>query len=461
MSGAGPVRKSGRERKPNQRYLNDVLYENDASEPLPILGSDSEADAPVEHVASDSDDQEFTHEQLNEDEEAPDEDESLRDEVSDGSRVETPVEEDLDGDDVVSFDDASPAPRANAPKPNQSTCSAFGKASSRREKPTPRVKHELRSRGILDVLKRNSRKADLYNCLFGSAREDWLPAIQSRNKWINDVTLPRRRSKSDGSSGMSHPLAYTPEQRQTESTVGWDWYYLHGGRDSLLQGQNSRRLDPEEGSHFLLPPRTERSIFLIGPPGRQRVFQLSHLHSLSLDEAWDTTASTEVQQEPQNCQPVSQDRRNGWIINTGNKVRCLEWAPNHNGGPQYLAVANTPPKSFLDSIDGDSPDVLGGFPPFKSCVQIWQFAVLEKNDSQSVLDSRKSPLLERVICTEWGNVKTIKWCPVPRNSGREESNGRTSLGLIAGIWDDGFVRVFDLQFEESGQGTNYGISNLF
>lgn len=61
------------------------------------------------------------------------------------------------------------------------------------------------------------------------------------------------------------------------------------------------------------------------------------------------------------------------------------------------------------------------------------------------------PELRLVICTEWGDVKQLKWCPMPRIFRDEDSRGKVSLGLLAGIWTDGHVRILDVQFDKYGK----------
>jgi transcription factor C subunit 6 len=137
--------------------------------------------------------------------------------------------------------------------------------------------------------------------------------------------------------------------------------------------------------------------------------------------------------------PSIELERNGWIINLGAKIQSLAWAPNHDEDTQYLAVA-------LDQPDPKRSVRQSAFDPtraYKSSIQIWQFEAREADDLPKGLDPGNQPVLAKIICTEWGMCKEIKWCPVPKSSDNE-ADGKSHLGLMATVWSDGYVRVLDI-----------------
>ena len=46
-------------------------------------------------------------------------------------------------------------------------------------------------------------------------------------------------------------------------------------------------------------------------------------------------------------------------------------------------------------------------------------------------------------------MRSLKWCPVPRKYDPQGSQTQTNLGLIAGLWGDGVVRVLDISVPSS------------
>jgi transcription factor C subunit 6 len=80
---------------------------------------------------------------------------------------------------------------------------------------------------------------------------------------------------------------------------------------------------------------------------------------------------------------------------------------------------------------------------FRSAIQIWSFTSTEDGE----LDNTKEPKLEAVICTDWGALKRMRWCPVaPADSVDLFEEGTVHLGLIAGVWSDGKVRILDVSW---------------
>jgi len=61
----------------------------------------------------------------------------------------------------------------------------------------------------------------------------------------------------------------------------------------------------------------------------------------------------------------------------------------------------------------------------------------------------QAPELDAVLLFDWGNVKRMSWCPMPVRDGFTGTLGKTvRLGLLAGAWADGKVRVLDIQYEK-------------
>ena len=409
-----PVRKSGRQRVPNKKYTVDAF------EGLDILSSDSEVDLEVlQQLEESKNDDDFPEDygDGNEDEE------SLAEDVSDGSAILTPEEGHEDAHSYASSDPEDIDLRGTKGyKRKPRDCNSNQDA-------------DVHSRGMPENPMRADREQSRFTMFSGPDVEDILHVVRSRDQWAADPTLPCRKN-------MSHQVSQTDEKRQMEATVGWDWYYDQGGRESFAEKQKSRTLASDEGAAYLPKPTHDTYSFLLGPYRKQKVFTLALSKTLDLDEAWDTAPGPSEQNLEGSRS--SKRRRLGWMLNVGTRVRCLDWAPNHYGDTQYLALAVA-----KASTSGGTATVIEApaFTPFcltPSAVQIWAF-----DASENSMGSTRPPELQQVLCTEWGDITQLKWCPVPRARRNEDA----PIGLLAGIWRDGHARVLDVQLEK-GQGVN-------
>ena len=422
MAQTNSVRKSGRQRVPNKKYTVDAFAG------LDTLSSESEVDLEALQQLQDlKNDDDFPEDHVdgNEDEE------SLADGVSDGSAILTPEEE---YEDVNSYASSDSGGRGHQ-----------GTSKGRRRKSrgyTFTRDSNVHSRGMVENLMKADHEKSRLRLFAGSGVEDIVHVVRSRDQWAADPTLPSREK-------LCHQVSHTAEKRQMEATVGWDWYYDQGGRDSFAEKQNIRTLSLEEGVAYL-PKATNNSIsFLMGPYGRQQVSSLAMSESLGLEEAW-YTASGPSGKAAEGFER-HKGRRLGWMLNVGARVRCLDWAPNHHGKFQYLALAVAKASTSTCPVTPNEPPAFTPSSPAPSSVQIWAFGALNNSTGAS-----RPPELQQVLCTEWGEVKQLKWCPVPRTEENGNAIGRISIGLLAGIWGDGCARVLDVQLEsKQGAGTSY------
>lgn len=387
------VRRSGRQRRSNFKYSLDPEEFHDTS-------SDSEHDAERIRQLIDDGNDDFIRASVNENET-----------IAEFSDVATQ-------DSGLSINDSAPEIE-NVPTNSKLNVTKFSRWKKRKE-----VKEE-HSRGLTEQAAHIQGKESVLKQLFGSDQQDWVNVLRSRDQWLAEPTLPKRQA---GARGMCHFFSHTKEKRTMEASIGWDWYY-QGGFDR----QSVRNLTLNEGFDFI-PKAKHSHKFLVGPYGKQKEFNLSHGQSFYLD-AWKDAAQSRG--------------RDGWILNIGTAITCLDWAPNQDE-LQYLAVAARPkPDPKLSKV---SPAYTPS--PLPSCLQIWTFPS-KKNSNYCFLDSKRPPKLRLVICTEWGDVKQLKWCPMPRNFRDSRKN---SIGLLAGIWTDGYIRILDVQLDK--EALNYGRSSL-
>lgn len=317
-----------------------------------------------------------------------------------------------------------------------------------KENENDKRQNDVHCRGLVEQRKHIHGRQSVLIQMFGPHKEDWLSVLRSRDQWLASATLPNRGFGPKRIGGMRHFFSHTEEMRSIEGGVGWDWYYRDGGREAFSNRQKTRVLTPTDGVAYIPKASKPALDILMGPYGKQKAFSLPYLEYFCLDEAWKVPESTifETGQEKSN------EKREGWILNSGTSIRCLAWAQNQ-AQTQYLAISTSALKST------DSSKVSPAFTPSEplpSSIQFWAFTPRLESDF-GFLDSERKPQLQLVICTNWGDAKQLKWCPVPRISRDEESLGVISIGLLAGIWTDGYVRVLDIQMEKSaGSITSYG-----
>ncbi|KAL8764288.1 MAG: hypothetical protein Q9194_007112 [Teloschistes cf. exilis] len=435
-----PVRKSGRMRQPNKKYSADTFADLD----IFSSASEEEVEARIPFDISDHD-EDFDETKAVEEEAIDEEEDDIlsAEAMSDGSGMATPMEE---SDDCMSADEDQPADR--------------GLSSTARRRSHPKLfRHTgevgTHMRGITDpsgAKVRGGPKSDYLYALFGDATQDVIHMARSRDQWCDAVTLPERRNES-GSRGMHHFFSHPEEKRHWEATVGWDWYYVHGGRQYFGAMQRSHPLNPKEANRYIPQPSHSYRTLFMGPYGRQTRFDLPILQPMALREAWEQPPQPNKDEAPGPARHKRKQPREGWLLNVGTGVRCLDWAPNHTGDTQYLALSTFQPKT------NEPLKFSPAFTPqsFPSSIQIWSFSSSEAADRKSLLDPITPPRLRLVICFDWGDAKHLTWCPMPRkfrDEGQEES--QIPIGLLAGVWSDGHVRVIDIHLDASqSQETQY------
>ncbi|KAF2432353.1 hypothetical protein EJ08DRAFT_130327 [Tothia fuscella] len=313
------------------------------------------------------------------------------------------------------------------------------KAMYNRDGPRGRVPR----RGIPDLI-HNLDKDNRVIYTVGTGTEDVIAHIQCRDKWINQATFPTRNSDKENSGGLAYSYFHTKEKREKELGQGWNWYYEEGGRDMFVKDQRISFLGTK-GSHEIL----QRALcisdpFLIGPTRQPTLFEpLQPCTSIQTAKAWTSAKKP--------------SKKIAWIINAGAKIQCLEWAPNQKGKWQYLAVV-TAESENAKADQEDYPNVYTPAPSYQMCLQIWEFGVEEPTADQGCsIDYSKAPILRYVVSFGWGYLKRLKWCPVPARDPKIENESIVRLGLLAGVWADGYVRILDLHFTRSENTTPQNI----
>ncbi|GAB7352545.1 hypothetical protein MBLNU459_g2934t1 [Dothideomycetes sp. NU459] len=422
-------RKSGRRRQPAKKYSIDPFEGLDIPDDL----TDDRTPSAPARDDEDGDDADFQAD-ANPSPEPLDDDDIFDDRTiprDDFEDADDDPDDDFDYDESV-VGDADPQTRRFLAKPARQKRD-FGRTKGARADP------KYQPRGLLEPFTRGSKEVHrLFH--FGPAQEDQNPALQAHFKWSTEPTLPSRKPSLGGFGGFKRSFYHTEDAFQREANEGWDWFELEGGKEAFRTRQTSSDLLPDDAKEYM-PSTANTRKFVMGPYKQQKLFQLPVGASVDLNDAWmrePTTANTA------DTRPDIKVARRGWMLNLGEGMHCIEWVPNREGPRQFMAVSCL---SLLDYAAGEKRFEARSAPaftpqkPHKSSIQIWEFAV----DDNGSIDLRQPPRLRQVICTLWGDISFLKWCPMPRSQA-SFSNGddQLNLGLIGGIWGDGLVRVLDI-----------------
>ena len=409
MTDPPSTRKSGRQRVPNRKYQDDA-FEILKS----VLSSDSEDEEILQQQLLQDDSDEFPIDALVEDQDDEDEDEddgSLVEDASDGSDVKTPVEEYEDAHSYASSDPGSPGLVVRPVR-----AKAIGR----------RIHRDVyvHSRGMPENPLRQDYTLSIAKVLSGEGMDDISHIVKARDRWAADPTVPHK-------SRLSYGASQSEDKRQMEESIGWDWYYDQGGSELFAKRQDVQYLRADESLHYFHSSMSNQE-FLIGPYGRQSKHSLAPDQVLKLGQV--KTAEDQRSR--------SKREQHGWILNVDGNVSCLDWAPNQNGDKQYLALATA---RCRNSPDQESPAFKAS--PGPSVIQIWKFSTSRDQDKN------RDAFLHSVLCTDWGEVRQMKWCPVPRTVRTSADPGSLSttahIGLLALVCDDGLARVIDVKLRQN------------
>ncbi|EGC40942.1 transcription factor tfiiic complex subunit tfc6 [Histoplasma capsulatum var. duboisii H88] len=370
------------------------------------------------------------------------------------------------------------------------------KARKARSRPVGRVDEQdpmaTHSRGLYKS-SAHGAKVTYLKLTFGSSDEDLLPMVYTRVRWTKrrDVTFPSsdtlREAFSMTIDEIGAAFGVSGDLLRKEATSGWDWYYDENASDRFRKRQQTVSITAVEGKRYIPRPGTKKHTVIIGPASSQKVYELDVGQSLDFGQSWsEIRPKGERPGRPKNLgkqtpevvgteEPLSPESelasgipsgsatqsrrtREGWILNLGNKIQCVSWAPNCTGGSQYLAVAvpiSGLQKQSLDLVPQGPPAFMPS-PPYPSAIQIWSFESTKENSDVHQLDMAVKPRLRQVICTDAGDIRRLSWCPMGRDKreGDDTVEG-LNIGLLAGAWGDGSIKVLDVQLKKLTSETEY------
>lgn len=467
------ARRSGRLKGPRTTYTTDPFESAGISDDS---GSEEQQKAKTERSkpALDQDsgsDDEFLAEEANEHEEEEEEEEDEEDDEEAYSDDETPKKQtskasrragrsDYSGPDEPGSSAPTTSrtrnekPQFSSAKSRQKILESSGSSSKAR---VPAA--ESRFRGCNDV-KENESKPMHYMSTFGDDTRDLLAAVYARDRWARgvDTCLPTRYTLDHQNPLNEYEFGPTwgvaPEDVERERTSGWDWYYdaVIGQNFQRAQKMGPKLSETEARRKYLPHARKGKHTVLVGPANHQKAFHLGHHESMNFGEAW---ADVKAQKSDR----VNANVREGWLISFEQKIQCLAWAPCQEGLSQYLAVVTPIRANQKEDDPSHNEEPFSPFretPSYPCALQLWEFLGEHAGPVTRTLDMKTKPRLRLLVCTEWGDLRRIAWCPMGRaKRDADEQNGTKFVGLLAGIWGDGKMRVLDIKLSQ-GEATEFG-----
>ncbi|KIW67999.1 hypothetical protein PV04_03975 [Phialophora macrospora] len=409
-------RRSGRQRKVTSKYAN-AGWTKETLRRLRESSESSGSSPPESQPSSDSEDDGVPDVGLTLDH--GEDDDSMVSAASNGpSDVDSPQE---DEEDISIASDEAGSSRPSKPRP-------FSAPTS----------ETARSRGI--QFPRDFAKAAAYPGIFGPAVEDLFDVLRARDTWLRarDITLPSRQT-------LLTALTQSNELRETtgEQPIGSQAQRRGpSSASSLCDSLRARQAlvpigEAELREKYLVPGSPSHPIVL-GPWAKQKRYNLGYLSTMDYGKAWPIEDKQRSTGTAQNAELPSEDTyHQGWLLNIGDKVQCLAWAPCP-GPVQYLAVTvrcTSKQRRMAHGSESERP-AFHPSPPYPSSIQIWAFDTAELGcKGIRTLDMTREPKLVVVLATNWGNIRRLKWCPLDSDS------GGSVIGLLGTVSSDGHARV--------------------
>ena len=422
-----PTRRSGRQTRPNMRY-SYVAFEGELS--------DSDSGPDHENLADGPENDAFSLDDVQE--------------ASENGALDLSEDDDLISD-------------TGGPGDGKDHSEAFGDTSEANTRSIETIPEELKhlsqqSRFRISSRQRKVQRSDLHSqgvhyaskstakhfmaaYTFGRTRYDVELFLKTVKKWFPRITLPSRQPDAEGVGGMG-PSYFTPRDTPKSIQKGASWFLEHQICD-VVEPNATGAIDDKTTIHLIA-----------GPFQEARAIALSPFKSVSVQSLWKCGNEHKVNDDIPFPVPSA---RNGWILNVGRPVRCLDWAPNHDGLSQYLAVC-TIAEDFgsFESTETDCRNAYVPSPQTPDSIQIWRFKGLATSLRDSWTVHRgEEPSLTNVLSLKFGAVMDLKWCPDYQASVQFEDAYEKNIGLLAILTGDGSVRILNVPCPSSIGVTEY------
>ncbi|KXT05494.1 hypothetical protein AC578_3679 [Pseudocercospora eumusae] len=298
----------------------------------------------------------------------------------------------------------------------------------------------LFTRGTPDNIYNRLTKKERRKYFFGTGEHDTDILMKARATWGAEICFPSRKANKSGAGGFSYSIAY--ERAIAESQANWKWYNDDGGKAWFLRRQQIGTMNEQDAQDYLPVDVPGERSFVMGAVNQQKLYTLQPREYLPLCEPF--------RPDPlpgQKWKEVrSAEYKSGFLLNLGARVHCLDWVPHQPGSKQYLALAVLPTRPSDETPEAPA---FAPHPQHLSSIQIWEL----RARATGPIDNSIPPKLSLVLAAEMGDIKVLRWCPVP-------TIGMDSLGLLAFLSYDGSIRVVDVK-KPVGDKTNYRMLDAF
>jgi transcription factor C subunit 6 len=481
-----PIRRSGRRSGAQKSYANDPFKaigledSGDEENTERSVGPSVKEKGKAKKRKRESDD-EFNEDAViesNEDEDEPSENEA--------SQSDEPGQEEEEEE------EEEPAQSVIVNRPSVASSNRTGRYRERKFDGSLRfLPQETHSRGVYNPSEHVSKSMHI-KLSFGSDDRDLLAVVNARSRFTTgiDSIFPTRASLDKGPTatdygpGNTHGVYAADLER--EATAGWDWYYDNEYGSSFRKRQRLDNISETQAQEkFLVKPKKNSLKVIYGPGDGPTSAQLPHHESINFGNAWKNRDEThkigkkdatkkkgrkkttgeapddELAGNESSIEETRRKNRYGWFLNVSGKIQAMSWAPNQSRMTQYLAVS-VPINSDQEHQYNPPgpPTVSPAFspsPPYPGAIQIWSFEAEKREDYiTKTLDVAQRPKLRLVLCMEFGHIRKLNWCSIPRKKREEDEKDNTrSLGLLSCVFSDGRTRILDVKVNKKSETTEY------
>lgn len=254
------------------------------------------------------------------------------------------------------------------------------------------------TRAYVGPLKRWTRFHDMVVLLYGD-RDNYRRIVSriTRVWWDFQILPPRPVSE------LHLQLAAAPwvarkiiEEQQNRLKDRLRQYAYDSGHT-----QSARLLEPDLASSMFLPRPNANLTVLLGEHGNQQAYQTKYRHSIFMSESGspiDHTTDTAA---------IS----GGWLLDIGGIIVAMDWAPSFETNDEQLLALSVIP----EADQAYQPDLSKAPTPAmqkEGSVQLWKFPAEQDGDG-IMRPAQGQPRLVHALCSLWGRVAKIQWCPTP------------------------------------------------
>ncbi|KXJ95717.1 WD40-repeat-containing domain protein [Microdochium bolleyi] len=275
------------------------------------------------------------------------------------------------------------------------------------------------TRAYVGPLKRWTRFHDMVILLYGD-RDNYRRIVSriTRVWWDFQVLPPRPVLEKHLQLAAAPWVASTVIEEQQRRLK--DRLEQYANDPSYMQ--NSHYMEPDRASSVFLPKPDANLTLLLGEHENQHAYTTKYRHSTFMSESGSPI------EHASDAGPNS----GGWLLDIGGIVVAMDWASSlGHDDDQLLALSVIPEADQAyqhDLSKAPTPAVQK-----EGSVQLWRFPA-ERDGDGIMRPAQRQPQLVHAICSLWGRVAKIQWCPVPIDAGE-------TTALLGVLCADGKLRV--------------------